>query len=300
MLVGDDGIGQVSLGNVTHLSDTGPLLAGRVALVTGGGAGIGQGIALGLARGGADVVVADIDPARAEVTAQQVEALGRRSVAVAADVRDTEQVGAMVDAAVERLGRLDVLVNNAGGVRGAPFLEQSEHSWRRHIDMNLVSVLAGVSAAAPVMVEQGSGGAILNVVSIEAARAAPRYAVYAACKAAVVSFTRTMALELADHGIRVNAIAPDLVDTPGIRGVGPGPVPDPLPGRSAEDEAAIGAYIPLGRPSVPEDCAGAAVFLCSDLGRYVTGVTLPVDGGTWASSGWTRGPEPGSWQLFPR
>jgi NAD(P)-dependent dehydrogenase (short-subunit alcohol dehydrogenase family) len=275
-------------------------LGDRVAVVTGGGAGIGQGIALGLARAGADVVVADVDPERAAVTARRVEEAGRRSAVVETDVRDTAQVRAMVDAVVERFGHLDILVNNAGGVGRKPFLDQSERSWRRHIDLNLVSVLAGVSAAAPVMVDHGRGGSIVNVVSIEAVRAAPHYAVYAACKAAVVSFTRTMALELADHGIRVNAIAPDLVDTPGIRGVVRGPVPDPLPPRPADVETAARRYIPLGRPGEPDDCAGAAVFLCSDLGRYVTGVTLPVDGGTWASSGWVRGPEDGTWQLFPR
>ena len=275
-------------------------LDGRVALVTGGGSGIGQGIAVGLARAGADVVVADVDPDRAEVTARRVEDLGRRSAVTATDVSDTAQVAAMVEAAVDRLGRLDVLVNNAGGVRRAPFLAQSERSWRRHIEMNLVSVLAGVAAAAPVMIGQGDGGSIVNVASIEAGRAAPHYAVYAACKAAVVNFTRTMALELAEHGIRVNAIAPDLVDTPGVRGLTAGPVPDPLPPPPPEAEAGTRAYIPLGRVGQPEDCAGAVVFLCSDLGRYVTGVTLPVDGGTWASGGWTRGPEPGEWQLFPR
>ena len=304
MLVEGEDAGRVTSENMTQSSVGSPEsallgLTGRVAVVTGGGAGIGQGIALGLARCGADVVVADIDGDRAAVTARQVEAAGRGSLAVVTDVLDTAQVGAMVDAAVERFGRLDVLVNNAGGVRQAPFLGQSERSWRRHIDMNLVSVLAGVSAAAPVMIEQGRGGAILSVVSIEAFRAAPHYAVYAACKAGVVSFTRTMALELAEHGIRVNALAPDLVDTPGIHGVPPGPVPDPLPPRPPEAEAAIGTYIPLGRPGAPDDCAGPAVFLCSDLGRYVTGVTLSVDGGTWASSGWTRGPDAGTWRLFP-
>jgi NAD(P)-dependent dehydrogenase (short-subunit alcohol dehydrogenase family) len=265
------------------LGQPGSQLGGRVALVTGGGAGIGRGIALGLAEAGADVMIADIDPDAAAATVHAIAALGRRAAAVTTDVRDTGQVTAMVDATVEQLGRLDVLVNNAGGVRHAAFLGQSERSWRRHIDLNLVSVLAGVSAAAPVMVEQGDGGAILSVVSIEAFRAAPNYAVYAACKAGVVNFTRTMALELAEHGIRINALAPDLVDTPGIGGA-----PPPEVARR---------YIPLGRAGVPADCAGPAVFLCSDQGRYVTGVTLSVDGGTWAASGWTRGEDPGAWRL---
>jgi NAD(P)-dependent dehydrogenase (short-subunit alcohol dehydrogenase family) len=269
-------------------------LEDRVAVVTGGGAGIGQGIAVGLARFGADVVVADVDPDRGQATVAKVEALGRRGVVVATDVGEPDSVRAMVTAAVERFRRLDVLVNNAGGTRRVAFLEQSERSWRRHLDLNLTSVLAGVSAGATAMVEQGRGGSILNVVSIEGTRAAPGYAVYAACKAGVINFTRTMALELADHGIRVNALAPDLVDTPGIRGIVRGPVPDPMPPRPPELEATARRYIPLGRTGHPDDLARAAVFLCSDLGRYVNGVTLHVDGGTWASGGWTRADAPGA------
>lgn len=268
-------------------------LADKVAIVTGGGSGIGQGISLGLAAQGAAVVVADVDPARAAATAGQVETAGGRAAAVTVDVSATDEVQRMVDEAVDRFGSVDVLVNNAGGTRKAPFVGQSERSWRRHIDLNLVSVLAGVAAAAPVMARRGRGGVILNVVSIEATRAAPHYAVYAACKAAVVSFTRTMALELAADGIRVNAIAPDVVATPGL-GFAPG---EPL---RPEAEAGFRTYVPLGRVGDPSDCAGAAVFLCSDLGRYVTGVTLPVDGGTWASGGWTRAAVEGDWQLFPR
>ena len=126
-------------------------------------------------------------------------------------------------------------MNNAGGVAGRRFLEQSERSWRRHIDINLVSTLAATAAAAPLMARGGRGGSIVNVVSIEASRAAPMYAVYAACKAAMVSFTRTMALELADDGIRVNAIAPDRTRTPGLDGLLVGPVPDELPPRSPEE-----------------------------------------------------------------
>ena len=270
------------------------LLNDRVAVVTGAGAGIGQGIAAGLAAAGADVVIADIDPERGAVTAGLVDAAGRAALVVPADVSDTDQVRAMVEQAVERFGRVDILVNNAGGVRHQAFLEQSERSWRRHIDLNLVSVLAATSAVAPVMIAGGRGGSIVNVASIEAVRAAPGFAVYAACKAAMVSFTRTSAVELAEHGIRVDCLAPDVVATPGIRGIVRGPVPDPLPAGAP----AIGRYVPLGREGDLDDCAGAAVFLSSKLARYITGVTLPVDGGTWASSGWTRGPGGGGWQLF--
>jgi len=269
------------------------LLTDQVAIVTGAGAGIGQGIAAGLAAFGAHVVIAEIDPERAAVTARMVEAAGRDALVVPTDMADTDQVRAMVAAAMGRFGRIDILVNNIGGVRQQPFLEQSERSWRRHIDLNLISMLAATSAVAPVMIDGGRGGSIINVASIEALRAAPDFAVYAACKAGMASFTRTSALELAEHGIRVNCLAPDVIATPGIRGIVRGPVPDPLPPGSPT----IDRYVPLGREGDVDDCAGAAVFLSSDLGRYITGVTLPIDGGTWASGGWTRRPGDAGWQL---
>ena len=259
-------------------------LSGQVALVTGGAAGIGQGCALELARCGAAVVIADIDREEAAATARVVEREGQRCLPVGCDVMEPDQVRGAVARAVEEYGRLDVLVNNAGGTRSGPFLEQSERSWRRHIDMNLSSVLVATSAAAPLMIRAGTGS-IVNVVSIEATRAAPGYAVYAACKAAVASFTRTMAVELAEHGIRVNAIAPDITRTPGL---GPG-------GADAQRRAA--GYVPLGREGSIEDCASVVAFLCSSLASYVTGATIPVDGGTWASGGWVRDPA-GGWTLY--
>jgi NAD(P)-dependent dehydrogenase (short-subunit alcohol dehydrogenase family) len=273
------------------------LLTDRVAVVTGAGAGIGQGIAVGMAQFGADVVVAEIDPARAEVTARRVGEAGRRALVVPTDVSDTDQVHALVDRAQEHFGRIDILVNNAGGVRPAMFTEQSERSWRRHIDLNLISVLAATSAVIPAMTDAGRG-AILNVGSIEAFRAAPSYSVYAACKAAVASFTRTSAVELAECGIRVNGLAPDVTATPGIRGIVQGPVPEPLPALSSTAADGIGRYVPLGREGDVEDAAAAAVFLCSDMARYITGVTLSVDGGTWASSGWVRATDRSRWELF--
>ena len=259
----------------------------QVAIVTGGGAGIGRAIGVELAANGADVVIVDIDGARADEAAAAVQARGRRALRVVADVMESDAVRAAVVTADETFGRVDILVNNAGGVSGRPFLEQSERSWRRHIDLNLVSMLAATSAAAPVMIRGGRGGSIVNVASIEGTRAAPMYAVYAACKAGMLSFTRTMALELAEHAIRVNAIAPDLTITPGI--TGGGPVPEHLA------EHAKG-YIPLGRAGAAEECGRVAVFLCSAMASYVTGVTIPVDGGTWASAGWVRSPA-GGWTL---
>ena len=275
------------------------LLTDQVAIVTGGGAGIGQGIAAGMAAFGADIVIAEIDPERAETTAALVRDTGRHALVVPTDVTDTEQIRSMVSAAHEHYGRIDILVNNAGGVRPLPFVDQSERSWRRHIDINLVSVLAATSAVAASMIAGGRGGSIVNIASIEALRAAPLFSVYAACKAAMVNFTRTSAVELAEHGIRVNCLAPDVIATPGIRGVVAGPVPSPLPPPPPELAAGTRCYVPLGAEGHVDDCAAAAVFLSSPMAGYITGVTLNIDGGTWASSGWTRSPDGRGWQLFP-
>jgi NAD(P)-dependent dehydrogenase (short-subunit alcohol dehydrogenase family) len=272
-------------------------LTDRVALVTGAGAGIGRGIAESMAGCGADVVIAEIDPERGAQAADAVQRAGRRALFVPTDVMDTDAIRRAVDRGHEEFGRLDILVNNAGGVTGRPFLDQSERSWRRHIDINLVSMLAATAAAVPVMISGGRGGSIVNVASIEGVRAAPMYAVYAACKAGMVSFTRTMALELAEHGVRVNCIGPDLTRTPGTSGLQGGAVPDELPPPTPAMEAGFRAYIPLGRAGVVDECGRVAAFLASDLAGYVTGVFLPVDGGTWASAGWLRRPE-GGWSVF--
>jgi NAD(P)-dependent dehydrogenase (short-subunit alcohol dehydrogenase family) len=273
-------------------------LTDQVAIVTGGGAGIGQGCAVSLARSGAHVVIAEIDPTRAEQTAELVRAESREALPVQCDVLDTDQIRAAVAAADERFGRVDVLVNNAGGVRGRLFLDQSERSWRRHIDINLVSLLAATAAAAPVMVRGGRGGSIVNVASIEALRAAPTFSVYAACKAAMVSLTKTFAVEFAQHGIRVNCITPDMTITPGNHGQRTGPVdPATFVQRPPEVQDAMERYIPLGREGVVAECGDVVAFLCSPLAAYVTGVTVPVDGGTFAASGWIRAADGGGWDL---
>jgi len=272
-------------------------LAGQAAIVTASGAGIGKGIAVRLAEHGADVAVLDIDAARVEQAVAAVEAAGRRALPHVVDVMDTDALTDAVHATAAAFGRLDICVNNAGGVTPRRFIEQSERSWRRHIDVNLVSVLAATSASAQHMITAGRGGSIVNVASIEATRAAPMFAIYGACKAAMVSFTRTMAIELAEHGIRVNGISPDWTRTPGNSGYRSGPVPDPLPDRSSERAERLQRYIPLGREGRSEECGDVAVFLCSAMASYVTGVFIPVDGGTWASSGWLRADD-GAWTLF--
>jgi len=263
-------------------------LTGRTAIVTGAGAGIGRGIAIGLAAFGARVAVLELDATTARATGDAIEAAGGQALVLPTDVRDGEALERAVATTAERYGGVDVLVNNVGGTFRAAFLETSEKGWDALVRANLKTVLHGTRAVAPGMVARGRGGSIVNIVSIEGERAAPFYAVYAACKAAVISFTRSMALELAPHGIRVNAIAPDICWTEGLaRAIG-----------EAEPERHR-LLVPLGRAGVPEDIAGAAVFLASDLAGYVTGVTLPVDGGTHAAAGWYRDPAGEGWVLGP-
>ena len=269
----------------------------QVAVITGGGGGIGRAIALSFASVGADIVIGDIVPERCNETVLRVQELGRSALGVPMDAMATDQIRGLINAARKRFGHIDILVNNVGGTSRRPFLEQSERSWRRHIELNLVSMLTATSAAADAMIERGRGGCIINVSSIEASRAAPCYAVYAACKAGMVSFTRTMAVELANHGIRVNAIAPDATATPGLRGYSEGPVdPSSWAEVSPEEKDAVARRIPLGREGIDSECGSVAVFLAAKASSYVTGAIIPVDGGTWASSGWVRN-RAGSWVL---
>lgn len=273
------------------------LLTDQVAIVTGGGGGIGRAIALAFASVGANIVIADMIPERCDETVARILEMGGNALGVPIDVRDTDQVRDMVDKAKSHFGRIDILVNNAGGVAPKNFIDQSETAWRRAIDLNLVSMLAATSAAVPVMIEGGRGGNIINVASIEGTRAAPMFSVYAACKAGMLNFTRTLALELADHKIRVNAIAPDYTETPGTRGNIRGPVDrstwfEPTPSQAE----ATARRIPLGRFGEPEECGNLAIFLASKMSEYITGTVTHVDGGTWASSGWIRD-DNGKWSL---
>lgn len=272
-------------------------LDGQVAFVTGGGGGIGRAIALRLAEAGADIAVFDIFAERAEEAAARAREHGARAIAIPGDVMDSDALRTAIDRTAGEWGRLDILINNAGGVSARPFLEQSERSMRKHIDINLMSMLVATQAAAKHMVAGGRGGAIVNVASIEASRAAPNFAVYAACKAGMLSFTKSMAIELSAHGIRVNCIAPDHTITPGNQGNRAGPV-DPATWKTRSDAEvdAMNRLIPLGREGVDMECGDAALFLASPMATYITGALLPVDGGTWASSGWVRGRN-GKWTL---
>jgi NAD(P)-dependent dehydrogenase (short-subunit alcohol dehydrogenase family) len=191
-------------------------------------------------------------------------------------------------ATLERFGTVDILVNNAAGVFVAPFLETSEKGFDALYRANLKHVLLCTKAVAAHMVEAGHGGSVVNITSIEGVRAAPLYAAYAAAKAGVINLTKTLALELAPHEIRVNAIAPDITLTEGLLRMAPGAAVERM-----------GLTVPMGRPGHVDECAGAAVFLASELASYVTGHTLHVDGGTAASMGWYHHPADGHYVYGP-
>jgi NAD(P)-dependent dehydrogenase (short-subunit alcohol dehydrogenase family) len=264
------------------LSPDAARLDGKVAVVTGGGSGIGRGIAGGLHAYGAQVAIWERDPETSAAAAGEVDGLS-----VPTDVRDAAQVDAALAATVERFGTVDILVNNAGGVFPKPFLDTSENGFDALYRANLRHVLLCTQAVARRMVADRHGGAVISVTSIEGIRAAPLYAAYAAAKAGVINLTKTLALELAPQGIRVNAIAPDVTWTEGLEALGAG------------RDAAVGPVVPLGRVGHVDDCAGAAVFLASSLSGYVTGQTLHVDGGTSAAMGWYHHPDDGHYVLGP-
>lgn len=259
------------------------LLTGRVAVVTGGGAGIGRGVAEGLAAFGASVAIWERDPDTCAAAAAAIGALG-----VVTDVRDPAQVDAALERTAAELGPVRILVNNAGGVFPSPLLDTSENGWDALYKANLRHVLLCTQRVARQLVAAGLTGSIVNVTSIEGMRAAPGYAAYAAAKAGVVNYTQTASFELAPHGIRVNAIAPDITVTEGLLAISP----DGLPER-------LDHTVPLGRPGHVDEIASAAVFLASDMASYVTGETVHVDGGTRAAGGWYRHPQTGAPTLGP-
>jgi len=245
-------------------------LAGRTALVTGAGRGLGAAIATTFAARGASLVLCDRDAEGLDAVVAAVRADGGMASGQVLDVRDATAVRSWIGDAE----RLDVVVNNAGGTFHAPFLEVSDNAEAALVAENFTSVTTVVRSCVPKL---AAGSSIINVTSVEAFRAAPGFAVYGAMKAAVEHLTRSLALELSDRGIRVNAIAPDALRTPGDA--------DLLVGTRD-----YGAGLALGWGE-PVDVCGAAVFLASGASRFVTGTTIHVDGGSDAARGWRRTPQ---------
>jgi 3-oxoacyl-[acyl-carrier protein] reductase len=243
-------------------------LQGKVALITGAGSGMGQAIALLFAREGADIAVNDIDLPSAEKTAAMVNQLGRKSLAVMADVADAEAVEDMVARVVRELGGIHVLVNNAGYAGGGPVLETDASTWDRMLGVVLRGTYLCSRSAGKVMVKQKEGK-IVNISSTAGVRGSANMTAYAAAKAGVINLTGALAQEWAEHNIYVNCIAPGLINTPMTqRTIAHRFTPELLKARIA-----------LGRMGQPEEIAKAALFLASDDSSYITGVTLPVDGG---------------------
>ncbi|MCG5434203.1 SDR family oxidoreductase [Mycobacterium sp. MYCO198283] len=263
-------------------------LAGRVAIVTGGASGLGEGLVRRFVAEGATVVLGDVDAERGAALADE---LGGRAHFVAADVSDVAQVSALVETAVERFGGLHVMVNNAGigSKMHRSFLDDDLADFERVMAVNLKAVMAGTRDAARHMVDHG-GGAILNITSIGGIQAGGGVMAYRASKAAVIQFTKSAAIELAHWEIRVNAIAPGNIRTAIVRKSAAGEDLQRLEKFEAAIRAQMRADRPLKREGTVEDVAEAALYLVSDRSRYVTGIVLPIDGGTVAGKVLARKP----------
>jgi NAD(P)-dependent dehydrogenase (short-subunit alcohol dehydrogenase family) len=252
-------------------------LQGRVVAITGGALGIGRATALLFAAEGATVALGDVEIGGADAVVKEIVGRGGRALSFGVDVGDAGQVQAFVDRVVAEYGRLDVMFANAGIAHSAPFLEHPESQWHRVLRVNLTGVFLCCQAAARQMVKQG-GGRIITTASINGFRGVENLVGYNTAKAGVIELTRTMAVELAQHHITVNAIAPAQIDTRLTRS---------LP---AEARARRVERIPMGRFGEVDEVARVALFLASDDASYVTGHTLAVDGGYLAGGLWSRTP----------
>jgi meso-butanediol dehydrogenase/(S,S)-butanediol dehydrogenase/diacetyl reductase len=253
-------------------------VADRVVVVTGAARGIGAGFARALASEGANVVVADVNEEQAAETAGAIGGDGGTAIAVAVDVADREQVRRLIARTVDEFGTLHVMFNNAGISRPEAFLDITEDSWRRIMEVNGLGVLIGMQEAARQFIAQGAGGKIVNTASIAARQGFPDFAHYCASKAAVVSLTQAGARSFAEHGITVNAFAPGVVDTPLWEDLD-----RVLAARDHKREgqpmAEFSEGILVGRAATPEDLAPTALFLASSDSDYITGQVVMVDGG---------------------
>jgi NAD(P)-dependent dehydrogenase (short-subunit alcohol dehydrogenase family) len=250
-------------------------LSGRVALITGAGRGIGRAIALGYAREGADLLLTSRSAGELEQAAEAVRAAGVEALVAPADVTDVAQVRALAQAAIQRFGRVDVLVNAAGIPMVAPTVDLALEDWQRAFDINMTGTFLCCQAIGRLMLEQGRG-AIINIASLTSFVGFPQRAAYAATKGAVVQFTKALAVEWAPQGVRVNAIAPGWIRTA---------LQDRLVAEGKLDRGPIIARTPARRLGEPDDIVGPAIFLASDEAAFIVGETLVVDGG-WLAYGY--------------
>jgi len=239
----------------------------KVAIVTGGAQGLGQGIALGLAEAGADIAVVDI--LDMSETRRQIEALGRRCATISANLMKTDCIPTIIKTTVDELGGIDILFNNAGIIRRAPITEFTEKDWDDVMNINIRTLFFLSQAVGKVMIEQARGGKIVNTASMLSFQGGILVPSYTASKSAVMGLTRLLANELGAHGINVNAIAPGYMATENTRALRE----DPARNKAILDR------IPAGRWGTPQDLQGTAVFLASAASNYIQGYTIAVDGG---------------------
>jgi NAD(P)-dependent dehydrogenase (short-subunit alcohol dehydrogenase family) len=276
-------------------------LAGKVAVVVGGAGGfMGRGITLALARAGVHIAACDNDDEAVRSIVPEVEALGSKILSVRADVTDAATLDAFYDRVAAEFGRVDIVVNVAGGVKRSLFLETTREDNARDIRLNYGYIIDSVRRAVPLIRRGARGGSIINLTTIEAHRGAATYAVYAGAKAATTNFSRALAVELGGDGIRVNLIAPD---TSPARASNSALYPEDFARLAALGEDALAEtykmYIPLKKAPSVEDVVNGVLFLASDMSRSITGTTLHIDGGTSAALGFMDWPYGDSFMPAP-
>jgi NAD(P)-dependent dehydrogenase (short-subunit alcohol dehydrogenase family) len=266
-------------------------LSGRIAVVVGGGGGIGRAVSLGLAGAGVDLAICDIDGEALAATEADARAIGRKVLALVADATVASELSGFYDAVEREFGGIDILVNVAGGTRRVAFMDSGPEIWAAEIHRNYGYVIESVHRAVPLLAARG-GGSIVNFTTVEAHRGAATFAVYAGAKAGLTNFTRALAVELGESNIRINTLAPDSTPSQGnLNAISDELRAEIMTATPEQHQGGRGMYIPMGRAASVDDLANGVLFLVSDLARSITGTTLHIDGGTYAASGFINWPD---------